>query len=139
MSLTDNRGNGILEQLIKYCFTGGIAFVVDFSILYLLTDIIGLHYLIGATCGFCAGLVITYLGSIFWIFSEHRIENSKSEFAIFASIGVVGLMLTNLFMWILSDPEILGVNHLIAKIITTVIVTLWNFLAKKYILFTKSK
>lgn len=134
---TEKSGN-IFIQLIRYCFTGGVAFAVDFGTLYVLTNFLGLHYLIGATCGFCIGLVITYIGSIYWIFDKRRMRDKRVELGVFILIGIVGLVLTDLFMWLFTDAGFAGLNYLISKIITTVIVTAWNFLAKKYILFTKN-
>lgn len=136
--LIRKSGNSI-EQFIRYCLTGGLAFIVDFGILYLLTNVLGFHYLIGATVGFCVGLIITYLGSILWIFDEHRLNDKKAEVSVFILIGVIGLVLTDFFMWIFTDASIAGLNYMISKIITTIIVTLWNFTAKKFILFTKNK
>jgi putative flippase GtrA len=45
---TDNT----LIQLFRYTFVGSIAFVIDFSCLYLLTDIAELHYLFSAAIAF---------------------------------------------------------------------------------------
>lgn len=136
--LTGKTSN-IFIQLVRYCLTGGVAFVVDFCTLYVLTNFLGLHYLIGATCGFCLGLVITYLGSIFWIFDKRRMQDRRIELGVFTIIGLVGLVLTDLFMWLFTDVSFAGFNYMISKIITTVIVTAWNFIAKKYILFTSKE
>lgn len=124
-------------QLFRYLFSGGIAFIADFGLLYLLTDIFHLHYLLSTIISFSVGLVITYLFSISWVFNERRVKNRTYEFLIFAVIGGIGLLLTTLFMWFFTDYAHL--HYLLSKIITTIIVFVWNFIAKKYILFSKSK
>ena len=48
-------------------------------------------------------------------------------------VGIVGLGLTELLMWLLTGKA--GIHYLVAKVITTVIVFVWNFSAKKLILF----
>lgn len=128
---TDN----IVHQFVRYFFSGGIAFCVDFLLMMLLHEKCSLPAEIAGTVSFAVGLVITYLLSVFWIFNQHRFESRLMEFVGFALIGVVGLGLTYVIMYFFSNS--LQISYLIAKIISTIIVTLWNFLAKKYILFYK--
>lgn len=127
--------SSICIQIFRYLFSGGIAFIVDFGLLYLLTDILNVHYLLSSIISFSAGLIITYLFSIFWIFNERRLNNRTYEFLVFCLIGAIGLLLTSLFMWAFTD--ILQIHYLFSKVITTIIVFVWNFVAKKIILFTK--
>jgi putative flippase GtrA len=61
-------------------------------------------------------------------------ENRLLEFLLFTLIGFVGLGLNELFLWILTD--LLLIYYLLSKIITAIIVYLWNFFARKIILST---
>lgn len=126
---TDNT----FVQLFRYTFVGGIAFVIDFTLLYLLTDYVGLYHIISASISFIVGLAVNYVLSKIFVFSHSVVQNKTGEFLIFALIGVVGLFLTDLMMWILVDMG--SIYYLTAKIITTLLVYLWNFFARKYILF----
>ncbi|GHV34847.1 hypothetical protein FACS1894178_3190 [Bacteroidia bacterium] len=127
------KTTNIFLQFIRYGISGGIAFAVDFFLLYILTEYADFHYLIAGTISFSVGLIITYLFSILWVFDKRRFRSRTTEFLLFVLIGIVGLLLTVVLMWLLTD--MIHFHYLLAKIITTVIVTLWNFLAKKYILF----
>lgn len=134
--MTD-KYRSLIIQLVRYCVSGGIAFGVDFGLLWLLTSVCHWHYLIGAAIGYTTGLIITYTLSIWWVFDQRRMQQQWVEFAVFVLIGLVGLALTQLCMWLFTS-FVLGENlYLISKLITTGIVTLYNFLAKKIILFTK--
>lgn len=53
---TDNT----LIQLLRYTFVGGTAFIVDFGLLYVLTEYLNLHYLYSATLSFIAGVIVNY-------------------------------------------------------------------------------
>lgn len=134
--LRDPSGN-MFVQLIRYFVSGGVAFVVDASLLYLLTEVVGLHYLLSTVISYSVGLVITYLFSILWVFDNRSVNNKLAEFAIFATIGVMGLGLTSFFMWLFTSC--FGVFYLLSKIITTIIVFIWNFVAKKLLLFRRKK
>ena len=37
-----------LIQFVRYFFVGGFAFIIDFGLLYILTEYAGLHYLLSA-------------------------------------------------------------------------------------------
>ncbi|MGI5975990.1 MAG: GtrA family protein [Paludibacter sp.] len=130
---TDN----VLVQIIRYFISGGIAAVVDFGLLYLLTEFFGLYYLWSAVISFSVGLLITYLFSITWIFNQRRISNRWIELLIFSVIGVVGLLLTYLFMQYFT--EVINLHYMLSKVLTTIIVFFWNFLTKRFVLFTKKK
>lgn len=130
---------GFVAQFIRYLFTGAFAFVVDFALLYIFTEIFSLHYRIGTTVGYIAGLAITYTLSVLWIFDEHRTTHRWLELGGFILIGIIGMGATHLCMWVFTDLLLGGKHYLLSKIITTVIVSALNFILKKYILFTKAK
>lgn len=134
-----NPQKNLFLQLVRYAFSGGIAFAVDFGLLWLITDLCHAHYLVGAFCGYTAGLIITYLLSIKWIFSERKLASRTAEFTIFTVIGLCGLLLTQGLMYVFTE-YLFGTEHyLYSKLLTTVIVSLFNFGMKKVLLFSRRK
>lgn len=121
-------------QLFKYFFVGGIAYTVDFGSLYILTDIVKVHYLISAAIAFTLGLITNYTLSIFWVFSQRTVANKRLEFVIFTVIGMVGLGLNEVIIWFFT--ETVHFHYLISKVFSTVVVFFWNFFARKKILFS---
>lgn len=128
-----DKTESTLIQLFRYTFVGGLAFIVDFGTLYLLTEFINLHYLISAAAAFILGLLTNYFLSVKWVFSNRTIDSRGIEFLLFAVIGLIGLGLNELFLWIFTD--LFSIYYLFSKIITAVFVYFWNFLARKYVLF----
>jgi putative flippase GtrA len=131
--LIKNKTDNTLIQLFRYTFVGGIAFGVDFSLLFLLTEFAGIHYLLSAAISFSVGLVTNYILSIIWVFKTRNISNRYLEFIIFGIIGIVGLGMNELIIW--SFTEYLHFYYLVSKIVSTLVVYLWNFFARKYILY----
>ena len=129
------KTNNTLIQLFRYTFVGGIAFVVDFVSLYLLTEFAGFHYLYSAAIAFILGLIINYILSILWVFNGRTVNKKIIEILIFAVIGIIGLGLNELMIWFFTEQ--LTIYYLYSKLISTVIVYFWNFLARKYILYNK--
>lgn len=134
-SAFSGKTNNTFLQLFRYTFVGGFAFLVDFSILFVLTEYFHIHYLLSAAISFIFGLVINYFLSVKWVFNNRVINNRLLEFLFFALIGLIGLGLNELFLWFFTD--FLLIYYLLSKIITTFIVYFWNFFARKIMLFNK--
>ncbi len=124
-------------QLFRYLVAGGTAFVIDFALLWYCTERLGFDYLVSTVIGYTVGLLVSYLMSVLWVFDQRRTRNVLYELGGFTLIGVVGIGLTSLLMWVQTDK--LGLYYLLSKIITTILVFFWNFAAKKIILFTNKK
>lgn len=136
-ALLKGKSGNLLVQVFRYLVSGGVAFLVDAGLLTLLTELFGReHLLVWTAIAFATGLLITYLFSVLWVFDKRRLSNRSAEIGIFVLIGVIGLGLTELLMWLFADKA--GIHYLVSKIITTVLVFIWNFVAKKTILFSKA-
>ncbi|MBQ9418458.1 MAG: GtrA family protein [Bacteroidales bacterium] len=127
------QSQATLFQLVRYGLVGGIAWAVDFGLLAAFTELGGLHYTLSAALSFLAGLVVNYLLSNLIVFKEHRVESRWAEFAIFAAIGGVGLLLNEGIMY--ACTEWMGLHYMLSKIAATALVFFWNFFARKFALF----
>lgn len=118
----------------RYLIAGGMGFIIDYAVLILCSELLHLHYLIASAMGFTCGLIFVYNASNKWCFSKRKLKNKQAlEFITFSIIGIIGLMLTMLFMWIFTDK--LEFHVIISKLLTTGLVILWNFGARKLILY----
>lgn len=48
----------VMAQLFRYFFVGGMAFIVDYGTLYVLTERVGFHHLLSAAIAFALGLTV---------------------------------------------------------------------------------
>ena len=119
---------------MRYGITGVIASFVDIGTLTLLTELFGDRLLLLWTAvAFSCGLTVTYLFSVNWVFNNRTLSSRTAEIAIFIAIGIVGLGLTELLMWVFAKK--LEWHYLLAKIVSGTTVFVWNFTAKKLLLF----
>ena len=105
----------------------------DFGLLFILTEYLNIHYLVSAAIAFLLGLTVNYILSIIWVFEKRTIADKRIEFLVFSFIGIVGLGLNEFIMWFFTD--ILSWYYLLSKIVSTVVVFLWNFFVRKFVLF----
>ena len=132
-----HKSDKIYIQLFRYLFVGGIAFAADFGSLYLLTEFAGFYYLLSAAMSFMVGLIVNYSLSVKWVFQVQKTDRKLGQFIIFGIIGVVGLGLNELIIWLITDK--LHVYYLYSKCVSTVIVLFWNFLARRKLLVLGKK
>ena len=128
-----SRESGWLIQFLRYTVVGGLSFVVDYGLLYVLTEWCGLYYILSATLSFAAGLTVNYLLSIKWVFRRSVLNNRMAEFAVFGIIGVAGLLLNNGLLYVFT--EWCGLHYLLSKLFSAAIVLCWNFAGRKIVLF----
>ena len=141
----------LIIEFVKYCVVGGTAFVFDFAAYLGLIELVFVpkygrayvddNFLIDFVCitvGFIVGLIVNYFFSMFWVFTSKKQQQQGKNaraFTIFAIIGVIGYFLKQLLMYIQLDW--LLINRVIANIIAAGIVLVWNYLARKVIIFKK--
>ena len=127
------RSDSVKIQVLRYGVAGLTAAAIDTGLLALLTEVFGDRLLLLWTgIAFACGLATTYLMSIKWVFSNRTMSQS-AELVIFIFIGLIGLGLTELLVWFFAIR--LGWHYLLAKITAATTVFIWNFTAKKILLF----
>lgn len=129
-------GNKLFQQIIKFGFVGGSAFVIDYLIMIFLTEIVSINYLLSSIISFCISVIYNYIMSTVWVFEVDE-EKSKTEtFTMFIILSVIGLLINTAMMWLLVDATNM-LPYQLAKIIATVVVMIYNFISRKIFLEKK--
>ena len=130
----------MVNEFLRYAVVGGVSFAADFVSIVLLEESLLKSYAWGiyvaVVCGFIVGLVVNYVLSLKFVFTASDYADrgrSISAFVLFGIIGLVGLLLTELGMWL--GVSILGIHYTLVKIVVTGGVLLWNYLARRLIVF----
>jgi len=126
------KNNRLFIQIFRFCFVGGIAFIIDYGVLIFCKEVLHFSVLISAGLGFCISVIFNYWASIKWVFDVNKENNSKKNFALFILFSVIGLILTEIMMYLGTD--VLKINYMIVKIFATIIVMIFNFITRKMFL-----
>ncbi|HEX4144359.1 MAG TPA: GtrA family protein [Pirellulales bacterium] len=121
------------EQAVRYLVVGGIAFVIDFGALVLLTELAHMNYLVAASVAFVCGLVTNYLLCVRWVFTSRSVDRQWVEFFVFVVIGLIGLVWNEVLMYLGTTG--LGFHYSISKLLAVGLVLCWNFGVRKVLLF----
>ncbi|MBR4152027.1 MAG: GtrA family protein [Selenomonadaceae bacterium] len=115
-------------EIIRFCFVGGVSFLIDYSLLYALTEFAGIYYLYSSAISFSVTVVFNYWLCVVYVFKGAK-KQTPRQAIIFFTTGAVGLLLNQLCMWLFV--AIAGLHYMIAKIGATIIVTIWNYITKR--------
>ncbi len=119
----------LLIQIFKFGIVGVIATVIDFAFLYLFREFLHFPVLLANTLSFCISVIYNYTASVKWVFDVNKEKDARKQFVIFIIFSVIGLLLNDLIMWVSTD--LLSIYYLLAKIIATLIVMVFNFVTRK--------
>lgn len=125
-------------EFIKYGISGATAFVCDFTVMVAATELLGIHYLISNVMGYSVGLVVSYTLNVKFVFDHRRYDHDKQrEFIYFTTIVFVGLAISEGVVWIVT--EYVDLHYTWSKLVSVLFVFLFNYFAKKRLLFTPPK
>lgn len=122
----------LIEQFLKFGVVGAVAFVIDYGILMILSQAIGWDPVPASAVSFIISVVFNYVASMRYVFTRREDLSRKSEFVIFVVLSVIGLGINSVCIWMGTQAFGDGAIAVTAtKIMTTVVVALWNFWSRK--------
>lgn len=134
----------LLFEFLRYQIVGGIAFLADFGTLVAVQELFLKSYSWGVylatVFGFVVGLIVNYVLSLKFVFTQKKDQGkgrSIGAFIVFGIIGLLGLVWTELGMWV--GVELLKWNYMIVKVLVTGAVLVWNYLGRKILIFNSKE
>jgi len=128
------RLGAVSGEFWRYLLASVVALGLDFSLLWLLTSRVGLHYLTSSAISYSTGAVLHYAISVTLVFRERRLADRRMEFAGFFAIGLLGLAANQLVMKAAVDG--LGQSYLLGKVAATGVSFVLTFVTRRAVLFT---
>ncbi len=136
--------NTRLKEVIKFAFTGGVCFLIEYAALIALKEWLHLSAVAATPIAFLISVVFNYLLCVKWVFDGAKEGSRKAQIG-FAVTSVMGLFLNWAIMWALTallgeDAVLLslfGVNlkvYMLNKVIATGLVMVWNYFTKRWLL-----
>ena len=125
------RGKSQLMELIRFGVTGGVCFLVEFTALTALVEIIHMPVLWATALAFLISVVVNYALCVKWVFTGAKGGSGRVQMQFLVTSGM-GLGLNELLMWLMNIR--LGVQYQVAKVIATLIVMIWNYVTKRLVL-----
>ncbi len=104
-------------QVVRFLLSGGSAAAVQLLLFYLLTDILGIWYLISTTVAFVLGFFVGFVLQKYWTFGNRHTPLVGRELALYGATGTVNLTLNAAAMYLLVD--LLHLWHLASQLLVS--------------------
>ena len=122
----------ILTQVAKFVVTGVIATVIDWAIYYVLVYPIGMDPLIAQVFSFVAATIFNYYSNTLWVFNTTTRKSRRRLVTEFFVISIVALGISEALLARFIRKA--GMGEMWAKVVTTAIVMVFNFITRKMFL-----
>lgn len=122
----------LAKQLIRFGIVGVISTALDYGLMVLFTEVFGIFYLLSSTLSYAISLLFNYVASMKYVFQSREDMGRLREFVVFTVLCLMGMGLNQLVLWLIVEKW--GISYMIAKILATVVVMVWNFVTRKLFL-----
>ena len=120
-------------QVLRFLVTGGIAFAVNISVLYSLTDILSIYYLTSTVLAFLASFSVSFLIQKFWTFQDASTDNAHIQLSLYLVLQVVNLALNTGLMY--AFVEYLHIWYIFSQTIIALGLAIGSFFVSKLYIF----
>ncbi len=119
-------------RFIKYSTVGAGTFLFDLALLYILTDILSIHYLYSAGVAFLIAVSLNFILSRKYVFkgSARSAEVSYINFILIALIGL-GMVVGGMYVLV----SVFFVSYVVARIFLAGLTGIWNYFMNLYVNF----
>ncbi len=124
-----------LKRVAKFGAVGAGGVVVNLALLYLLTDIAGLHYAASAFIAIEASIIFNFLLNDRWTFGDRRGTRLLSRLVKFNAVSGVGVALNMGIMALLVESG--GVYYLLAEFLAILGAFVWNYTLSNRLVWRK--
>ena len=107
-------------EFFRFCIVGGLTFLVDYGLLFLLTSVLDVHYLWSSAWAFIVAVIVNYYLCVFFVF--HQAARSFARQVVFVGSSLAGLGINQICMWLLVDK--LALHYMLAKVVATGVVSM---------------
>jgi len=125
----------LFSQAFKFAIVGVINTLINLVLLYLLTEFLGIHYLVSAFFAFVVANLNSFILNKIWTFKESIKHKAASRYVKFIAVSVTALAVNLIFLYVLV--EFFRVWYMFAQVLAVLLNFLINFFGNKIWTFRK--
>ncbi|MEC5198041.1 putative flippase GtrA [Arthrobacter sp. PL16] len=119
-------------EALRFLFVGGLSFLIDFGLLVLLHEVLDLGLIIATPAAFLTSLVANYALQRRYAFKATTgLGPSAVKYLAAVAFNTVAASL------IVAGSEQIGLGYQVGKVLSTALMTVWNFFLYKHWIFRR--
>ena len=127
------KRKGELTRFLKFCAVGLSGVLVNMGLLWLLTEVAGLFYLLSAAISIETSIISNFILNDCFTFRDRRSPQVKSFLSRLLKFNLVSLAGLGLNMGMLCLlTEVFGIYYLLSNLCGIAVATLWNYLVNTW-------
>lgn len=126
----------LMSKAVNYGYISIVASALDIALLFVLTEIVGIFYLISVVIAYLSGLLLSFILNKKYNFKDEN-KQVLNQFTKFTSVATFGL-LVNLSV-IFFMVSMMNIHYILAKIFALGVSFTCNFFGHYYFSFKKLK
>ena len=118
-----------LRRFLKFCLVGGSGVLVNMGLLWLLTEVAGLFYLVSSAIAVECAIVNNFAWNEVWTFRDRGGGGSSARLTRllkFNLVSVAGLGINVVVLWLMTDQA--GMYYMVSNLFGIAAATFWNFM-----------
>jgi len=122
-----------IKKILRYLFSGGVAFGVDFFFLYAFTEWVGLYYLVSVIIAFLIAVVVSFILQKFWTFQNNSKADLRRQAVVYITVAIINTGLNTLLVYIFV--EYVGWHYLIGQFFSSGLIAFESFFVYQFFIF----
>jgi putative flippase GtrA len=133
------RQKDFYKQVFFFGIVGIITVLIDLVVTVFLYDVVGLSAFFSSSIGFLSGFFFNFPMNRKKVFRHTEFDrfSLKNQAVLYTILCVFNLFMTGFMADLLVSKEILDIST--AKLFTTGVIAVWNFIIFKFVIFSKNK
>ena len=127
----------ILTQLAKFTIAGVINTAIDWAIFFSLYNFVGVNPVVSQAISFTVATAVSFFINTKWVFDTTKAKTKQRLIAEFFVLNLIALGISTALIYLFID--VLQMNELLAKVLTTVITMVYNYITRKLTLEDRKK
>ncbi len=136
-------------KIFRYVISGGTAAVVDLGLLYLLTTIFNIWYVISTPVAFIFAFGVSFTMQKYWTFRDHSSEGVAKQGTLYFVISAINMVLNSFLVFLFTEFArihldnlpmlIVKYDYLISQIIAAILIAIMSFFLYQKFVFNRPK
>lgn len=124
---------GDRHRILRYVISGLSATSVNIFVIYVATDLLGIWYIMSSVIAFTLGVCVSFCLQKFWTFKNDSVVHIRRQMVLYFVLALFAISLNAIIVYV--EVQFLGIQYVLAQIISSAILACINFFIYKKIIF----